>query len=166
MLNINSCQQLEQSVCRVAYINTAWGCFLNHLEGRIPGPRCGWEAAAGVVVWFPHHSTAERTQSLLLDVAPQGGNWAMVSKISCFSSAVVTNEEPSRRILIMTDDLEMSPAIKYYDLREITHVAPQEKWMTTHEGFVPRFDLGSPVSPVEIFELPQDHIRRSCHQLP
>ena len=116
---------------------------------------------------FPHHSTAERTKSLLLDVPPQGGSWAVFSKISFFSSAVVTNEESSRRILaITTDDLEMSSAIKHYDLRAITHVAPQEKWMTAHEVLVTRFKLGSKVSPVDIFELPQGHIKRSCHQLP
>ena len=55
----------------------------------------------------------------------------MFSKISCFSSAVVTNEEPSRRILaITTDDLEMSIAIKRCDLRSIAYVVPLEKWMT------------------------------------
>lgn len=59
----------------------------------------------------------------------------MFSKISCFSSVVVTNEEPPRRALaITTDDVEMSIAIKRYDLRSITHVVPQEKWMTMHDS--------------------------------
>lgn len=63
----------------------------------------------------------------------------MFSKISCFSSAVVTNEEPSRRVLaITTDDIEMSIAIKRYDLRSTTHVVPQEKWMTMHDVSVTR----------------------------
>lgn len=81
----------------------------------------------------------------------------MVSKISCFSCAVVTNEEPSRRILaVTTDDLEMSIAIKQSDLKHTTHIAPQEKWMAIHDVSVTRLELGSKVSPVEVFELPQD----------
>lgn len=75
-------------------------------------------------------ATAGRTKSLLLDVPLQGGSWAMFSKISLFSSAVFTNEEPSRRIFaITTNDLEMSIAIKHRDLRYITHIAPQERQM-------------------------------------
>lgn len=55
-------------------------------------------------------ATAERTKSLLSDVPPQGGSCTVFSKISLFSSGIVTNE-PSRRILAITpDDLEISIA--------------------------------------------------------
>lgn len=76
-------------------------------------------------------ATAERTKGRLLDVPLQVGSWATFMKICLFSSAIVTNEEPSRkRFVITTNDLEMSIAVKHHDLRRITHVAPQEKWMT------------------------------------
>lgn len=72
-------------------------------------------------------ATAERTKGLLLDAALQDGSRAKFSKIRPFSSAVVTNEEPSREIFaITTNDLEMSIAVKHHDLRCITHVVPQE----------------------------------------
>lgn len=72
-------------------------------------------------------ATAERTKSCLLDVPRQGGGWAMFSKISLCPSAVVANEEPSKRIFaINTNDLEMSVVIKYHDLRNIIHIASLE----------------------------------------
>lgn len=73
-------------------------------------------------------ATAERTKSRLLDVPLRGGSWATFSKISLFSSAVVANKEPSRRVFaITTNDLEMSVTIKYHALRYISHIAPLEK---------------------------------------
>lgn len=49
----------------------------------------------------------------------------------------------------------MSIEVKHHDLRHITHVAPQEKWMTMCDVSVTGFELGSKVSPVEVIECPQ-----------
>lgn len=81
----------------------------------------------------------------------------MFSKISLLYSAVVTNEEPSRKILAITiSDLEMSIARKHRDLRCSTHDAPQEKWMTMCDVSVTGLELGSKVSHVDIIEFLQD----------
>lgn len=78
----------------------------------------------------------------------QDGSKAMFSKISLLSSALVLDEGPSGRIFaITTNDLEMSIAIKHHDLRFITHIASQEKWMTTHDVSVTGLELGPQVSP-------------------
>lgn len=50
----------------------------------------------------------------------------------------------------------MSIAVKYLDLRRITHVAPQEKWMTMCDVSVTGFELGSKLSPVEVTECPHE----------
>lgn len=102
-------------------------------------------------------ATAERTEGRLVDVPPQERSWAMFSKLSLFYSAVVTNEEPSRKILaIAIGDLEMSIARKHRDLRCSTQDAPQEKWMTTCGVSVTGLELGSKVSRVDIIEFLQD----------
>lgn len=99
---------------------------------------------------FRPTATAERTKGRLLGVPLQDGSWATFSEISLFSSAVVTNEEPSRKIFaITTNDLEMSTALKHHDLRHVVPVAPQEKWMALRDVSVTGSELGSKVSPVE-----------------
>lgn len=77
-------------------------------------------------------------------------------KLASFT-AVVTNEEPSRKILaIAVSGLEMSVARKHHDPGCSTHDAPQEKWMTTCDVSVTGLELGSKVSRVDIIELLQD----------
>lgn len=102
-------------------------------------------------------ATAARTKARLLDVPLQVSSGAMFMKICLFSSTVVTNEEPSRKRLVITaNDLQMSIAVKHHDLRRLTHIAPQEKWMTMCDVSVTGFELGSKVSPVEVTECPQE----------
>lgn len=91
-----------------------------------------------------------REQRVTCWVPLHGGSWATFSEISLFSSAIVINGEPSRKIFAVTiDDLEMSGALEHHYPRCVAPVAPQEKGMALRDVSAPGYELGSEVSPME-----------------